>query len=248
MLNRLLDIKSMLISNILSFISAIFCTIFMYKYDKTKDNKWFVYAAYAFAPYLLIDTCLNLYIGFNETKEYILHHMLSIIFICWGIVSKFGMENVPSLLHSSLQFETSTIFLNIRKWIIQYLKFVEENKDQMMDKTTLTNIVKCINPINEFLFFTTFVYYRFYKFSHVVMFNSEIYVKLFNSDKFHYINRLIILLIYVLYFLNIYWAGLMIKKGIKILHKFFTNNTDPELLLIEKLKAQILETRNNLVI
>ena len=248
MLNRLLDIKSMLISNILSFISAIFCTIFMYKYDKTKDNKWFVYAAYAFAPYLLIDTCLNLYIGFNETKEYILHHILSIIFICWGIVSKFGMENVPSLLHSSLQFETSTIFLNIRKWIIQYLKFVEENKDQMMDKTTLTNIVKCINPINELLFFTTFVYYRFYKFGHVVLFNSEIYVKLFNSDKFHYINRLIILLIYVLYLLNIYWAGLMIRKGIKILHKLFKNNTDPELLLIEKLKAQILETRNNLVI
>jgi len=117
----------------------------------------------------------------------------------------------------------------------------------MMDKTTLTNIVKCINPINEFLFFTTFVYYRFYKFGHVVMFNSEIYVKLFNSDKFHYINRLIILLIYVLYFLNLYWAGLMIKKGIKILYKFFTNNTDPELLLIEKLKAQILETRSILV-
>ena len=70
----------------------------------------------------------------------------------------------------------------------------------------------------------------------------------FLINKFHYINRLIILLIYVLYFLNIYWAGLMIRKGIKILHKLFKNNTDPELLLIEKLKAQILETRNNLVI
>ena len=40
----------------------------------------------------------------------------------------------------------------------------------------------------------------------------------------------------------------MIRKGIKILHKLFKNNTDPELLLIEKLKAQILETRSNLVI
>lgn len=251
MLDHLLDIKNGFLSTILSFISAIFCTIFMYKYGKTKDNKWFVYAAYAFAPYLLIDTCLNLYIGFNETKEFILHHILSIIFICWGIVSKFGIENIPYMLYSSLQFETSTIFLNIRKWIIKYLKFVEENKEQMDSNPTLTSIVKCINPINELLFVSTFIYYRIYKFGYLVLFNSDTYVKLFDGNRFGYINRLIILLIYILYFLNLYWFGLILKSVFKITCNMFKNNTDlnldPELLLIEKLKTQILSARSDLV-
>jgi hypothetical protein len=249
MLDYLLDIQNEILSNILSILSAIFCVYFMYKYDKTKDNKWFVYSAYAFAPYLILDTCFNLYIGFNQTKEYILHHILSIIFICWGIVSKFGMENVPDMLYSSLQFETSTIFLNTRKWIFKYLKFVEANKEKMNSKSTLTSIIKCLNPVNELLFVSTFIYYRIYKFGYLVMFNSDTYVKLFDGNRFGYINRFIILLIYTLYFLNIYWLGLMVKKFTKITCNLFKHNTDldPELSLIEKLKTQILSARSDLV-
>jgi hypothetical protein len=159
------------------------------------------------------------------------------------------MENVPDMLYSSLQFETSTIFLNTRKWIFKYLKFVEANKEKMNSKSTLTSIIKCLNPVNELLFVSTFIYYRIYKFGYLVMFNSDTYVKLFDGNRFGYINRFIILLIYTLYFLNIYWLGLMVKKFTKITCNLFKHNTDldPELSLIEKLKTQILSARSDLV-
>ena len=48
--------------SILSFTNSLFCILFMYKYNETKDVSWFINLSYIFLTYLLIDLFLNIYI------------------------------------------------------------------------------------------------------------------------------------------------------------------------------------------
>jgi hypothetical protein len=95
-------------SNATSLINSLFCVFSVYKYNQTNNNKWFRYCSYVFLIYLFIDLCLDFYTGIIERAQYILHHLISITFILWGVTFNFAYDN---LIKSFLIMESSTIIL-----------------------------------------------------------------------------------------------------------------------------------------
>ena len=207
MFNNLVSVST--ISNVLSLINSAFCVFSVYKYHQTNDNKWLRYSSYMFLTYLLIDFCLDCYIGIIERSQYILHHLISIIFIIWGVTFNFVDDN---LLQSFLIMESSTLLLSTNILIKNYLDFTSKN-----EPTFLTSVLNKISMTNYICFLPLFIYVRFYQFFKNVIFNLDVYVRLLSptTNNLFYINRIIFLFLIGFIIINLYWLVLIFKNTSK---------------------------------
>ena len=242
-------ISQPIISSILSFINSICCTFYMYKYQKSKDTKWITNLSYILFTFFFVDLFLNIYACLKDntgkTKYYeaILHHIICMLLYFWGY--KIGIHLVPEAVQKVLLFETSTIFLNIRFWIKKYLDLIEKETQEI---TPFLIFIKKIQPINEIIFASLFIYFRVYKCFEYIIYYKHNWIKIL-QDSFYFLNRFFIGLFLILMLLNIYWSYIILSS----LYKLIVKNTkcsnekekDSELLLIEKITSQILLNRNN---
>jgi hypothetical protein len=234
------------ISNVLSFINAIFCVGFMYQYSKTKDPSLFLTMAFSILiPYLVIDLFITIYLIINKYDkkkcyEIVFHHILTLLLITW--VYFIGRFRAPNVVYILILFETSTIFLNLRFWIKEYIKSFEATTN------AIPTFIKILNPVVDVLFIVTFIYLRCYVFLKDIIFNKNFYNTLFVDGLF--INKLFIVLIFVFLLLNFYWSFVIFKTLHKNLQKFVKDKyeyKDEELALIEKINLDIIKHRNQLV-
>lgn len=238
-----LDDKIQFFSNILSFLNSISAVFLTNKFKKTNDRKWIDYVPYICLPIWIIDCITHITIHFlyktdkQRTIETVLHHIISIICTLWSI--SFGIYHLPSVVCLLIFFERSTIFLNIRVFIRTYLNLFE-NKEGI--SPLITNIIKKIKVVNEALFAGSFFYNRIYIFLKDVLFNSDFYVKMLDTDSpvFYTVNRIVLIIMILFLFLNLYWSSLIIKSAYK---NYLSPSPDPDLLLIEKIKKDLVESR-----
>ena len=230
--------------SILSFLNAGFCVYFMYKYKQTKDITLFKKAAiYFFFPFLIIDLFLNIYLINNNSEkktytEAILHHIISFLLALWCYF--IGLDNVPDIIYTFTLFESSTIFLNIRFWFKEYMKTMEGGN--------IPVFMKILQNVNDYLFSIIFIYFRCYVFLKDIIFNKSFYDRLLSSGNFT--NKLFICGIFVFLILNIYWSFIICKSGYKKINnmvndKYKNDYEDHEIILIEKIKAEIINSRLN---
>ena len=147
------------------------------------------YISDKFATYLVIDLFIN-----RKIDIYI-HHFTGLILYSFIYVNQLSEESENIIMKPFIALEISSIFYNII----------------------------CLYPNNRFslpnklLFFSTFFYYRIYKYYYTVLRNVEIQNIIENTDNsyFYY------LAIYNLYALNIYWF----TKMLKIIYKLFYSRT-----------------------
>lgn len=235
-----------LFQSILSFLNAVFCVFFMYKYNETKDPKYFKYTMYyVILPFLIIDFTINIYLIVNKPEnerksclEAIFHHLITLLLILWSYF--FGISNLPDVVYSVYMFESSSIFLNIRFWIREYLKTIEDN--------SVPKLISILQPVNETLFFISFIYYRCYVFLKDIIFNKNFYDKLIGSGKIF--NKLFIGVAFTFLLLNFYWSSIICKSLYKRIGKIIqekkqTDYADDEIILIEKIKAEIINRRTD---
>ena len=230
--------------SILSFLNAVFCIYFTCKYKKTKDiNIFYKLAFNIFVPFLIIDLVLNVYLIMNKTEkkscmEAIFHHIITLLLILWSHL--FGAHHLPDVVSNLTLLESSTIFLNIRFWIREYLKVIEGE--------IIPNFVTILQNVNEGIFFIFFIYFRCYVFLKDIIFNKSVYDKLLGSGMI--INKIFIGVIFIFLLLNFYWSFIICKSGYKKAIKFIQekrNNDlmDDEIILIEKIKTEIINSRLN---
>ena len=237
-------------SSILSFINASSCIICMNKYNKTGDKKWFKNLSYLYLTNLFIDLIIQIYVciakPYQLTNQYesIIHHVLTILLILYGITYNFAIDILPNIVCKLLLFETSTIFLDINIWIKEFIK------NKIDDTSLLTTIIKKIKPFNEYLLVTTFIYHRCFIFLKDIIFNKDNYTKIFAIQEHPNLHKLAIGSIFAFLILNLYWCVYILKRVYRevIVDKFFNlekeKKNDVELLLIEKLKLQFLDNKN----
>ena len=254
MLDKIFNtISQPIISRILSFINSICCTFYMYKYQKTKDTKWISNLSYILFTFFFVDLFLNIYACVRDTTgktkyyEAIVHHVLCMALYFWGY--KIGIHIVPDAVQKVLLFETSTIFLNIRFWIKKYMDFIEKEKEKQENSPFLI-FIKKIQPINELIFASLFIYFRVYKCFEYIIYYKHNWIKML-QDGFYFLNRFVIGLFLILVLLNIYWSYIILSSFYKLIAKNTKcsnekeKEKDSELLLIEKITSQILLNRNN---
>ena len=230
--------------SILSFLNAVFCVYFMYKYNETKDLIYFRYTTYyVIIPFLIIDLALNVYLIMNKTEkkscvEAVFHHIITFFLSIWGYF--IGMYHTPDVVYNLVMFESSSIFLNIRFWIREYLKAI--------DNKPIPKLVTILQNVNEALFTIYFIYFRCYVFLKDIIFNKSVYETLIGSGIF--VNKIFIGVIFVFLLLNFYWSFIICKSGCKktiniIQEKIQTDYVDDEIILIEKIKVEIINSRLN---
>lgn len=229
------------ISNVLSFFNAIFCAIFMYQYNKTKDlNNFLTLAFYIFIPYLVIDLFITIYlivIKFDKKKcyEIVFHHILTLLLIIWSYF--IGIHKAPTVVSDLIFFETSTIFLNIRFWLKEYFKTFEGN--------AIPTFLKIFSPIVDVLFTVTFIYFRCYVFLKDIIFNKDFYNNLLADGLFA--NKLFIVVLFIFLLLNFYWSYVIFKTLYKNLQTYVKDkyqDSDKDIALIEKMNSDIIKNRN----
>ena len=230
------------ISNVLSFINAIFCVGFMYQYSKTKDIELFKKLGfYILIPFLVIDLFITIYLIITKSEkktchEIVFHHIITILLLIWAYF--IGIYKAPNVVSDLILFETSTIFLNLRFWIKEYLKVNEGN--------VIPTFIKICNPIVDGLFTVTFIYFRCYVFLKDIIFNKDFYNNLLADGLF--INKLFIGAIFVFLLLNFYWSSIIFKSIFKQLQTFMKDKLqekgqDQDIALIEKINSDIIKTR-----
>ena len=231
------------ISNVLSFINAIFCVWFMYQYSKTKDIKLILKLCYVLIPFLIIDLFVTIYLIIIKSEkktcyEIIFHHIITLLLVVWSYF--IGIHRAPDVVYNLILFETSTIFLNLRFWTKEYIKSFEATN-------AIPSIIKISDKIIDILFIVTFIYLRCYVFLKDIIFNKEFYNNLLADGIF--INKLFIFVIFVFLLLNFYWSSIILKSIFKQLQTFIQSKVpekepDQVLILIEKINLDIIRNRN----
>jgi hypothetical protein len=196
-----------------------------------------------FIPFLVIDLVLNVYLIMNKTEkksymEAIFHHIITLLLILWAHL--YGAHHLPDVVCNLTLLESSTIFLNIRFWIREYLKVIEGE--------IIPNFVTILQNVNEVIFFIFFIYFRCYVFLKDIIFNKSVYDKLLGSGMI--INKIFIGVIFIFLLLNFYWSFIICKSGYKKINnmvndKYKNDYIDDEIILIEKIKAEIINSRLN---
>jgi hypothetical protein len=126
------------------------------------------------------------------------------------------------MVYAILVTESSTIFLNINKLIKIYL---DSNANSA---SSFTSILKNISTMNYLFFLPLFVYFRNYKIFIDGIFNPEFYAKLLapRDDIYHYLNRIVLLMLVALSALNIYWLIPVVKGTYKKISHLFKDKSD----------------------
>lgn len=228
-------------SNVLSFINAIFCIWFMYQYSKTRDIKIILNLGYILIPFLVIDLFVTIYLIIIKTEkktcyEIIFHHIITLLLVVWSYF--IGIHKAPDVVYNLILFETSTIFLNLRFWMKEYLRVNEGSE--------IPIFIKICNSTFDVLFTITFIYLRCYVFLKDIIFNKDFYNNLLADGLF--INKLFIAVIFVFLLLNFYWSSIIVKSIFKQIQTFIQNKyqgQDEEIAFIEKIHLEIIRNRTN---
>jgi hypothetical protein len=172
--------------------------------------------------YLFIDLILEINVGITERITIIIHHLISIFFTLWARINNYGIYLLPEMVYAILVTESSTIFLNINKLIKIYL---DSNANSA---SSFTSILKNISTMNYLFFLPLFVYFRNYKIFIDGIFNPEFYAKLLapRDDIYHYLNRIVLLMLVALSALNIYWLIPVVKGTYKKISHLFKDKSD----------------------
>ncbi len=220
MFNNLISISTF--SIIFSLINAIVTVFCVYIYKKTNDTKWLKYITSIIVIYLFIDLILEINVGITERITIIIHHLISIFFTLWARINNYGIYLLPEMVYAILVTESSTIFLNINKLIKIYL---DSNANSA---SSFTSILKNISTMNYLFFLPLFVYFRNYKIFIDGIFNPEFYAKLLapRDDIYHYLNRIVLLMLVALSALNIYWLIPVVKGTYKKISHLFKDKSD----------------------
>jgi hypothetical protein len=217
----------------------------MYQYSKTKDIAlFFKLALYVFIPFLIIDSFITIYLILIKSEkktcyEIMFHHILSLLLIIWALF--IGIQIAPDVIYNLMLFEISTIFLNFRFWIKEYIKKLEGTAN-----TIIPSVIKISDKIIDVLFTVTFIYFRCYALLKNIIFNKEFYNILLTDGLF--INKLFICVIFVFILLNFYWSSIIVKSIFKQLQIFIQSKVpeqDQVLILIEKIHLDIIKCRND---
>ena len=140
------------------------------------------------ATYLVVDLFINRKIDVS------IHHFLGLFLYSFIHVNQLPEESENIIMKPFIAVEISSVFYNI-------ICLYPNNRFSLL---------------NNLLFFSTFFYYRIYKYYYSVLQNVEIQNIIENtklSKHFYYF------IIYNFYALNIYWFSKMVKIIIKILRK-----------------------------
>jgi hypothetical protein len=139
------------------------------------------------ATYLVVDLFIN------RKMDIFIHHFLGIFLYSFIHVNQLSEESENIIMKPFIALEISSVFYNI-------ICLYPNNRFSLL---------------NNLLFFSTFFYYRIYKYYYSVLQNDVIQNIIENtkSSKFYYF------IIYNFYALNIYWFTKMVKIIIKILRK-----------------------------
>ena len=118
----------------------------------------------------------------------------------------------------------------------------------VIGRSLLRLISFLLQNVNDYLFSIIFIYFRCYVFLKDIIFNKSFYDRLLSSGNFT--NKLFICGIFVFLILNIYWSFIICKSGCKktiniIQEKIQTDYVDDEIILIEKIKDEIINRRLN---
>lgn len=232
------------ISNVLSFINAVFCIKFMYQYSKTKDIALFLKLGfYILIPFIIIDSFVTIYLILIKSEkktcyEILFHHIITLLIIIWCYF--IGIHKSPDVVYNLILFETSTIFLNLRFWVKEYIK-----KFEGITINSIPGFIKLSDKIIDILFTISFIYFRCYVFLKNIIFNKEFYNNLLVDGLF--INKLFIGVIFVFLLLNFYWSSIILKSIFKQIQTFIQNKyqgQDEEIAFIEKIHSEIIRNRN----
>jgi hypothetical protein len=116
-------------------------------------------------------------------------------------------------------------------------------KQPSTDLTTdWAKMLKKIQPGNDILFFLIFTYTRVNLFNKNILFSPDFYNNLANSANFWMLDKIIILVFWILGFLNLYWFAIVGKKAVNmaagrdVFEYKPDNNKDPFLQKIEQIK------------
>jgi hypothetical protein len=131
---------------------------------------------------------------FVKKKDMILHHILIMTMLHY--MNNHDSEYKKDIVFVVLSTEISTIFL------------ITHN---LLDNAC--NIVVLKN-INKLFFISSFVYYRIYNYSYLLL-DNNIYNTLYIHSKNNFEYYEIFASLYGLFFLNLYWTCLILKKCIK---------------------------------
>ena len=120
-------------------------------------------------------------------------------------------------------------------------------KNNLDTNTSVFKFVKQFQPINDVLFFVTFLYTRLYLFNKHVVFNPECYSTVNGAFDFFMTNKMLLGSAAILSVVNLYWSTFLTNKFItKILGyditKYKPDPNDPILMEIETIKSKISNT------
>lgn len=213
---------------------ALFVCFAIYYYNKY-DNSFYIKIASVVCIFYSI---FDLYSG--ATIDFWIHHIAQ--FVLCGITSVWNTKanDVMQYIYYYLLVEISSIFFSFRSLFRTYLK---ENPGS---NTTSVKIIKQVQPINELLFFATFMYTRLYLFNKHVVFNPEFYTRVYATFDFYMTDRILMASTAVLSIVNLYWSKFLIKRFItkacgRDITEYKPDPKDPFLMEIEAAKAKLLK-------
>lgn len=188
----------------------------IWNYRTSQDIEYLVYNASAILAQMVFDFGVYTHLGYDT----LFHHVCAtgLLYSLLGTSAKYHMSHIIPQITSVFQTEYSTFFLTIASFLPTISNKIANhstNKDVTTNKhSTYTFIIRRVSGIasslNHVCFVSTFVYTRIYVFSRKLVFDETystyIHSILPTRDWVVYTACL-----YGLYFLNLYWGGIILK-------------------------------------
>jgi hypothetical protein len=116
-------------------------------------------------------------------------------------------------------------------------------------KTDWAKLLKKIYTGNDILFFILFTYTRLYLYNKNILFSPDIYINLPKTANFWMLDKIIIMVFWILGLLNLYWFTIIGKKAVNmaagrdVFEYKPDNNKDPFLQKIEQIKGTLTNSK-----
>ncbi len=213
---------------------ALFVCFAIYYYNKYDNDFYIKISSVICIFYSLFD----LYSG--ATIDFWIHHIAQFVLCAIAAFWSTKATEIMKYIYYCLVVEISSIFYSFRSLFRTYLK---QNPDS---NTTSVKIIKQFQPINELLFFITFMYTRIYLFNKNVVLNPQCYTDVNSTFDFYMTGKILLASASVLSIINLYWSKFLIKRFItkacgRDITEYNPDPKDPFLMEIEAVKTKLLK-------
>jgi hypothetical protein len=161
----------------------------------------------------------SIHLFFVEKIELKIHHILFIFLVSWFLLCQDNENGNGNAIKNELMIiilaEISNIFLSIRNLI----------RDPSLIK--LFSLPAFCQPLNDILFAVSFFYARIYMYFKHIIVNPTIFESISNYNRFFMCDKIVKVICFGIFFLNMYWFGLICNGFIK---KFFNTKLDDTIL------------------